>query len=112
MDVGRFELCLNVADLGASRDFYSALGFTAVGGDFEDGWQILARGDGTRIALFQGHIGENLLNFRPDDVYAVAEALEKKGLAFESPAELESDGSVGATLRDPDGNLIYINSDV
>ncbi len=111
MEVGRFELCLNVADLNASQDFYTALGFTAVGGDVEEGWQILARGDGTRIALFQGHIEENLLNFRPDDVFAVAEALEKKGLVFESPAELESDGSVGATLRDPDGNLVYLNND-
>ncbi len=41
MELGAFSVSLNVADLGASRRFYEALGFTPFHGDASQGWLIL-----------------------------------------------------------------------
>ncbi len=109
-DLGYFELCLDVADLDASLAFYGVLGFERIGGELEEGWAVLER-DGTRLALYRGHIGELTLNFRDGDVRAIAEALREAGLALEQDAHVESDGTLGATLRDPDGHLVYFNTD-
>jgi len=109
MEIGRFELCLKVSDLATSRKFYETLGFKVSKGAEADGFLILKSGSAS-IGLYQGHIGENLLNFRGGDVFAIAQSLEESGLQLESPAEIESDGSAGAMVRDPDGNLIYFNT--
>lgn len=109
MTLGRFELCLNVADVATSRAFYERLGFAAVGGDEAKGFVIL-EGSGLRLALYQGHISENLLNFRGEDVYRLAALLAQRGVPFDVPATEEADGSVGAWIKDPDGNLIYLNT--
>jgi hypothetical protein len=39
MELGAFSVSLNVADLGASRRFYEALGFTPFHGDASQGWE-------------------------------------------------------------------------
>ena len=109
MNVGRLELSLKVASLEASRDFYSKLGFRAVNGSEAEGYLILFNGI-SALGLYQGHVPANLLNFRGGDVFAVAAELEGAGLKLDKPAELESDGSVGAWLTDPDGNRIYLNT--
>ena len=44
------------------------------------------------------------------DVFALAEELQRRGLALASGPEVEGDGSDGATLRDPDGVLVYLNT--
>jgi catechol 2,3-dioxygenase-like lactoylglutathione lyase family enzyme len=107
--LGRFEYCLNVADVGKSLEFYEKLGFSQTGGNIEQGWAIVKHGN-CILGLYQGHIPTNLLNFRSGDVFAVAEVLKSRGLAFETDAHQEEDGSDGAEILDPDGNLIYFNT--
>jgi len=109
MDLGRFELSLNVANLGASKQFYETLGFRVVAGTENEGWLII-RNKALTIGLFQGHIPANLLNFRGRDVFAIATELEQRGLKLHKPAEIEPDGSAGAWIKDPDGNLVYFNT--
>ena len=62
MELGAFSVSLNVADLGASRRFYEALGFTQFHGDASQGWLILRNGS-TVIGLFQGMLERNTLTF-------------------------------------------------
>ena len=109
MDLGRFELCLKVKDLQRSIDFYSKLGFRLVSSNLDSGWATLEYRN-LVIALYQGHINQNLLNFRGGDVYAIAAELQEKGLKFKSDARIEQDGSAGAIIEDPDGNVIYFNT--
>ena len=66
MNLGRFELCLQVADIRLSLDFYARLGFLIDGG-VEQGVVVIRNGD-CRIGLHQGYIAENLLNFRGGDI--------------------------------------------
>jgi len=109
LDLGRFELCLDVADIRRSLDFYEKLGFRQVAGDVEERNVVLQKGD-CRLALYQGYIKGNLLNFRGGDVFAIAAALKQQGLAFKKEAFTAEDGSAGALLEDPDGNEIYFVS--
>ena len=108
-DLGWFELCLNVADLAASMDFYQRLGLKLVGGEPEQGWAVLSQGN-LRLALYEGHIERTLLNFRGRDVFEIAEAWQARGLALKAGPEQEADGSASAELLDPDGNVIYLNT--
>ena len=64
MQLGAFSVSLSVSDLDASRAFYEALGFQAVGGMAEEGWLILRNGDSV-IGLFQGMFEGNMLTFNP-----------------------------------------------
>jgi catechol 2,3-dioxygenase-like lactoylglutathione lyase family enzyme len=107
--LGRLDICLNVKDAKRSVDFYKALGFEQVEGDVERGYAILVNSE-SRIALYQGEISCNMLNFRGGDVFALAAELKKRGLALLSDAEVEKDGTAGAMLKDPDGNMIYLNT--
>lgn len=109
MNLGKPELSLNVRDLSASLAFYQSLGFNIARGDQSAGWLVVER-DGLHIGLYQGHIDCNLLTFNGGDVEAVARELAAKGVTLASGPEKESDGTVGAMLWDPDGNLIYLNS--
>ena len=111
MNLGRFELCLNVADLMKSVEFYQDLGFVPIRGSMSDGWCVMASSVVT-IALYEGHIPVNQLNFRGQDVFSLAKELESKGLKFITKANIEPDGSMGAVLVDPDGNQIYLNTSV
>ena len=107
--LGSLVLCLNVADLAASCGFYGKLGFRQSGGSLAEGWAILGDGE-NELHLFQGHIEANTLNFRGGNVPEIAAGLKAQGLAMDSDAERESDGSDGAWIRDPDGNAIYFNT--
>ena len=109
MDLGRFELCLKVKDLQRSIDFYSKLGFRLVSSNLSSGWATLEYSN-LVIALYQGHIDQNLLNFRGGDVFTIAAQIKQKGLKFKSDATIEEDGSAGAIIEDPDGNVIYFNT--
>ncbi|MDA7921311.1 VOC family protein [Verrucomicrobiales bacterium] len=60
--------------------------------------------------MYQGHIPENALTFFGGDVAAIAKHLKEGGHEMNSGPEKEEDGSIGATVKDPDGNLIYFNS--
>ncbi|UCE28306.1 MAG: hypothetical protein JSW52_06065 [Candidatus Coatesbacteria bacterium] len=107
--MGRFEYCLNVKDVRKSLDFYRKLGFKQTGGNLNENWVTIKHGDCT-LSLYQGHIDENLLNFRGGDVYAVATYLKSQGLELVKDAFTEDDGSAAAEIRDPDGNIIYFNT--
>jgi catechol 2,3-dioxygenase-like lactoylglutathione lyase family enzyme len=110
--LGRFELCLNVADLAKSVDFYQRLGLSVMLDKRDAGFALLGanKPHPFRLALFQGHITANCFNFRGADVFAVAGRLKSAGLALRSGPEIEADGSAGAWLEDPEGNDIYLNT--
>lgn len=107
--LGRFEFCLDVKDVRKSLGFYLKLGFKQTGGNLDEGWAIIKHGDCT-LGLYQGHIGNNVLNFRGGDVFEIVNCLKEKGLTFEKDAHIESDKSAGAVIHDPDGNVIYFNT--
>jgi len=109
MDLGEYYPCLNVADLGASITFYTALGFTIIDDQRDRNWAAL-RHNNMLLCLFQGHIEQNLINFRGGDVAAIAREGIERGLTFQKPAHQEPDGSWSAEIRDPDGNCIYFNT--
>jgi catechol 2,3-dioxygenase-like lactoylglutathione lyase family enzyme len=109
MNLGRFELALNVADLKASLIFYRRLGFNQIDGSEESGASAIQSGN-CRIALYEGYIAENLINFRGGDIPAIAERARTEGLTFEKEPFSGPDGSMGALIHDPDGNAIYFVS--
>jgi catechol 2,3-dioxygenase-like lactoylglutathione lyase family enzyme len=120
MDLGAFSVSLSVKDLAASRAFYEALGFDAMGGDPDHGFLIMKNGDHI-IGLFQGMFEGNMLTFNPGwdqnaqetetftDVRALQKALKEKGVALMSEAEEGSSGPASFMLQDPDGNTILID---
>lgn len=109
LDVGWLELCLNVRDLKASIAFYEKLGFFPAFGDLDEGWVVM-ESELSVIGLYEGHIGQNMLNFRGGDIQKIADTLGSKGLKLKSDVKMEEDGSLGCTIEDPDGNLIYFNT--
>ena len=109
MDLGEFFPCLTVADLARSMDFYRRLDFQIVEDHSEDHWAVLQHNNMV-LCLYQGHIDQNLINFRGGDVPAIIEAARARGIEPEQDAELHPDGSYAATLRDPDGNAIFFNT--
>lgn len=109
MNLGRFELALNVADLTASLNFYQKLGFHQIDGSEESGAVVIQSGE-CRIALYAGHIAENLINFRGGNIPAIAEKARTEGLTFEKEPFFGADGGMGALIRDPDGNAVYFVS--
>ena len=102
MKLGRFELCLKVKDLDKSVGFYKALGFDEIINWKTAGYSTL-KNENCTISLYTDDIEANLLNFRGGNVKEIARELGIK-------SEIEPDGSVGAWLTDPDGNVIYFNS--
>ena len=120
VELGVFSLSLSVADLGASRDFYTKLGFVETGGSADDGWLILKNGE-TTLGLFHGMFERNMLTFNPGltarmerideftDIRDLRRALEDAGLAVDSAIEPNSTGAGSITLTDPDGNPILID---
>ncbi|HEY1743382.1 MAG TPA: VOC family protein [Granulicella sp.] len=105
--LGRFELALKVADVNVSLAFYRKLGFQWAGGDTKDGIVVVQNG-ACRIALFQGYLAENLLNFVGGDVSTIAGQLQAAGVEFTKPPFTDATGKTTALLRDPDGNAIYL----
>lgn len=107
--LGEFELSLKVSDLVRSMDFYHKLGFERVDGEPAKGWVVLRCGD-LRLGLYQGHLEANLMSFLGGNVKSIAHGLKAKNVEMLSDAMQEKDGSMGAKLVDPDGNIIYFNS--
>ena len=109
MDLGEHFPCLNVLDLGQSIDFYRRLDFELIHDHQSENWAVMQHNN-MALCLFQGHIDEDLINFRGGDIEAIYKEATARGLEFEKPAHLESDGSWSAEVRDPDGNSIYFNT--
>ncbi len=120
MQLGAFSVSLSVKDLAASRAFYEALGFDALGGNADHGYLILKNGD-TVIGLFQGMFEGNILTFNPGwdqsaqnvdaftDVRQLQQQLKAKGIALTTEADESTTGPASFTLVDPDGNAILVD---
>jgi catechol 2,3-dioxygenase-like lactoylglutathione lyase family enzyme len=120
MELGVFSLSLSVADLDASVEFYTKLGFVVTGGDADSGWTILKNGE-TTLGLFHGMFERNMLTFNPGltprmerierftDIRELQRSLEAAGLTVDSAIEPDSSGPGSLTLIDPDGNPILID---
>lgn len=114
--LGTFSVSLSVKDLAASREFYTALGFTVIDGNVDEGWQIVASGAAV-IGLFQGHFEPDTLTFYSgwrayaspmesfEGVDALAERLQAQGITID---ERSNPGGVptNALVKDPDGNPV------
>jgi catechol 2,3-dioxygenase-like lactoylglutathione lyase family enzyme len=123
MKLGAFSVSLNVADIAKSRDFYEKLGFSAIGGDANQGWLIL-RNDTTTIGLFKGMFERNMLTFNPgwdaacnrlesfEDVREIQKSLVRQNVALDSTVDESGSGPGSIMLTDPDGNPILIDQHV
>lgn len=109
MDLGEFFPCLKVKDLDESIEFYRKLDFSMVADHSDDNWAVLQHNN-MALCLFQGHIEQNLINFRGGDVAAIIREASDRGLEVEKPAVQHEDGSWSAEIRDPDGNSIFFNT--
>lgn len=123
MQLGNFSVSLAVKDIGRSRAFYEALGFTVWGGAQEQNWLILKNGS-TVIGLFQGMFDHNLMTFNPGwdsdarklpeftDVRDLQRSLKAKGVPFVTEADEASSGPASFMVKDPDGNQILVDQHV
>ena len=109
MDLGEFYPCLNVQDLAQSINFYLKLGFEITSDHREDKWAVLQHNN-MALCLYQGHIDQNLINFRGGDIQEITTEITSQGLTFSKSAAQEPDGSWSAEIIDPDGNVIYFNT--
>lgn len=123
MEIGAFSVSLAVDDMGASRAFYSTLGFEMVAGDGES-WTIMSDGSAV-IGLFHGMFEDNILTFNPGwqglgqpadefiDIRELRDTLVAAGLELggDTTADAPS-GPASFTITDPDGNAILIDQHV
>ncbi|MDA1188849.1 MAG: VOC family protein [Chloroflexi bacterium] len=122
MQLGNFSVSLAVRDIGASRAFYEMLGFSAIGGEEQQGWLIMQNGD-VNIGLFHGMFEKNILTFNPGwdkngkelgsftDVRDIQKRLKEAGVEFEEEAE-DGTGPASFIIGDPDGNPILVDQHV
>jgi catechol 2,3-dioxygenase-like lactoylglutathione lyase family enzyme len=106
--LGIFELVLKVANLDASIDFYTKLGFTPAG-NRGPGTALLTN-DTCFLRLDQSPVADHLLSFRSGDIIPTVSRLQSAGIQFAEPPRTKPDGSTTALLRDPDGNVISLLS--
>ncbi len=114
--IGFFELCFDVKDLDKSIAFYEKLGFYLIKGKSEYGTACMSNGDISLTLFAENTIKQEfgvdfLFNFRGGNVEANYKQLKEKGIEFEQPPKIWTDGvSIDAKFRDPDGNLIYLDT--
>ena len=123
MNLGAFSISLAVKDLAASQAFYEKLGFSAMGGDADQGWLIL-KGPSCTIGIFQGMFEDNILTFNPGwdenaqplaeftDVRNLQRRLKADGVSFDSEADEATEGPASFMITDPDGNTILVDQHV
>ena len=109
MDLGEYTACLNVQDLERSIRFYQKLGFEMVEDQRHENWAVLKHNN-LFLSLYQGHIQQNLINFRGGDIEAIAHEIAARGIDFSLPGAEHPDGSWSAEVCDPDGNKIFFNT--
>jgi hypothetical protein len=97
MDLGEYYPCLNVKNLTRSIEFYLKLDFRIIEDHRSENWAVLQHNN-MALCLYQGHIDENLINFRGGDVEAIHKEATARGLEFIKPARIESDGSWSAEV--------------
>ena len=120
MKLGAFSMSLNVKNLEKSRDFYENLGFKVFAGSMKQNYLIM-KNENALIGLFQGMFEGNILTFNPgwdesannieefDDVREIQKELKGKGIELASETDEKTSGPGNIMLKDPDGNVIYID---
>lgn len=120
MKLGAFSISLNVKDIKASKLFYENFGFTLLAGDIKSNYLIMKNGN-SLIGLFQGMFENNIITFNPgwdengknvepfDDVREIQRQLKDKGIKLESEIKTSTSGPASIIVKDPDGNVIYID---
>ena len=120
MELGAFSLSLNVKILENSRDFYTKLGFTPIGGNTDENWLIMKNG-AHAIGLFQGFFEQNMLTFNPGwdqqgkevdnftDVRDIQKELKRNGISIANQADETSQGPASFMVIDPDGNPVLFD---
>ena len=120
MKLGAFSISLNVKDIKASKLFYENLGFNVLAGDIKMNYLIMKNGN-SLIGLFQGMFENNIITFNPgwdengkdvepfDDVREIQRRLKDKGIKLETEIKANTSGPASITVKDPDGNVIYID---
>lgn len=113
--IGFFELCFDVEDLEKSLEFYEKLGFKVVKGAIEYGTCGISNGDIQFTLFTENYIEQEfgvkfIFNFRGGNVEENFKRLKNQGVVFEKNPTTWEDGSIDAKLRDPDGNLIYLDT--
>ena len=120
MKLGAFSVSLNVKDIKASKLFYENLGFNVLAGDIKMNYLIM-KNENSLIGLFQGMFENNILTFNPgwdengkevesfDDVREIQRRLKDKGIKLENEIATNTSGPANIVVKDPDGNVIYID---
>jgi len=109
MDLGEHYPCLNVRNLQRSIEFYQKLDFKIVEDHRSENWAVLQHNN-MALCLYEGHIENNLINFRGGDIEAIHKEAAARGIPFSKPAKKHEDGSWNAEVIDPDGNVIFFNT--
>ena len=119
MDLGAFSISLGVKDLGRSRAFYEALGFSVFAGQPEHHYLIMKNGE-TLIGLFEGMFEGAMLTFNPGwdqsasnvdpftDVRAIKERLRAVGIDI-TQEQGDQNGLGSFVVIDPDGFPVLID---
>lgn len=119
MQLGTFSVSLGVKDLGKSKAFYEALGFTAYAGTEDHNYLIMKNGD-TLVGLFQGMFEGAMLTFNPgwdqnaanvdpfDDVRAIKAQLAAAGIEI-TQEQGGDEGPASFVVTDPDGFPVLID---
>ncbi len=120
MKLGAFSLSLSVKDLQTSKDFYENLGFTVLAGSFEQNYFIL-KNENALIGIFHGMFEGNIMTFNPgwdesgqntesfEDVRQIQQHLKAQGIKLETEVGESGSGPGSFMVKDPDGNIIYID---
>jgi catechol 2,3-dioxygenase-like lactoylglutathione lyase family enzyme len=102
-----FELTLPTQSLEQSTRFWQTLGLAEVmAGEEPHRWRRLT-GHGLTIGLHEVHCQPGL-SFRSTDVAARCEYLRAKGLAIKNGSPLADRSQPSATLRAPEGTVLYL----
>ncbi len=112
MDLGWLDVCLRVKDFAASQRFYETLGFRLVEGEPTKGWGVFVR-DQARIGLFvEEFMNEDRfsLNFRGGCIPEILQHIVTHQIEPTVPPVILDERAGSIQLRDPDGNLIFIDS--
>ncbi len=112
MELGRLDVCLRVADVATSRQFYEQLDFHRVEGGDDEGWAVMVQGD-ARIGLFETQFMKNdcvSLNFRGANIPQLVSELSAKQISFVGEPKLLDANGGSFSVRDPDGFQIFFDS--
>jgi len=104
--LGLFQLVLKVANLKASIDFYTKLGFTPAGQPAA-GAAVLSNGN-CILRLDQNAVPDHTLCFLNTDMISTVSRLQSAGVEFEQQPPTAAASVPVVLLRDPDGNIISL----